>query len=277
VESSSIGRPCPVCCGEQRPLFAGVILHRYDVQYYRCDACGLLQTEKPFWLNEAYDSAIADSDTGLVNRNISCAKKISSLLYLMGLSDKRLLDCAGGTGMFVRLMRDIGFDAFWQDPYCDNVHARGFSYSDHMQGITAVTAFEVLEHLEDPVAFIRESLDRSGADSFIFSTELYPSEQPPALDAWWYYACQTGQHISFYHLRTLEKLASLLGMQLYSHGCYHMFTRRQFSAWQFRLATGRFSALLAPLVKYTMHSRMMQDNQLILNRAAATKADEHGT
>ncbi|MDM9385348.1 hypothetical protein QUB80_32355 [Chlorogloeopsis sp. ULAP01] len=39
--------------------------------YYFCEESGLLKTEKPYWLDEAYQEAIADTDTGLVRRNIS--------------------------------------------------------------------------------------------------------------------------------------------------------------------------------------------------------------
>ncbi len=36
------------------------------------------------------------------------------------------LDYAGGYGVFTRLMRDIGFDFYWHDPYTQNLFANGF-------------------------------------------------------------------------------------------------------------------------------------------------------
>jgi Nif-specific regulatory protein len=37
-----------------------------------------------------------------------------------------VVDCAGGYGILVRLLRDYGVNALWSDPYCENVLAKGF-------------------------------------------------------------------------------------------------------------------------------------------------------
>lgn len=54
------------------------------------------------------------------------------------------------------------------------------------------------------------------ADSILFSTLLYDNNlHYKELAEWWYYAPETGQHISFYSLRTLEYIASKLGIHYY--------------------------------------------------------------
>jgi glycosyltransferase involved in cell wall biosynthesis len=51
-------RKCKVC-GSNSPYFASAkILQKYDVKYYQCHSCGFVQTEEPYWLNEAYTDAI---------------------------------------------------------------------------------------------------------------------------------------------------------------------------------------------------------------------------
>jgi len=120
----------------------------------------LLQTEEPYWLEEAYDSAIAVTDTGLVQRNIGIAGKLASMLYFSLDIRGRCLDIAGGYGMLVRLMRDFGFDFYWEDKYCDNILAQGFEASNLDNDFDAVTAFEVLEHVHDPVGFVKEVMGR---------------------------------------------------------------------------------------------------------------------
>jgi hypothetical protein len=48
-----------------RSAFRHTVLRKYDVQYFQCGGCGFLQTETPYWLDEAYSSAIVTADTGI--------------------------------------------------------------------------------------------------------------------------------------------------------------------------------------------------------------------
>ena len=121
---------CPICDSERKEIFTAKILHQYEIKYFLCDNCGLLQTEEPFWLNEAYSSAIADTDTGIVARNLSISKKLTCILYFLFNKEGKYLDIAGGYGLLTRLMRDIGFDFYWQDVYCQNIFAEGFEFNN---------------------------------------------------------------------------------------------------------------------------------------------------
>ena len=74
---------CPVCNSQRNFSFEETILNKYRVSYYSCATCGLLQTEEPYWLDESYNDAIAVTDTGLVQRNISLASKLASALHFV--------------------------------------------------------------------------------------------------------------------------------------------------------------------------------------------------
>jgi hypothetical protein len=100
---------CPICKTQFKFVFDAKVLRKYDVKYYQCPSCELLQSEKPHWLEEAYQSAIIDADTGLVQRNIQISRKLASALYFLLNKGASYLDVAGGYGMFTRLMRDYGF------------------------------------------------------------------------------------------------------------------------------------------------------------------------
>lgn len=251
---------CPVCRSETRIVFTQVVLRKYECQYFFCDGCGFLQTEEPYWLGEAYTSAIADADTGLVQRNLILSRKLSVLLAVFFDRNGRYLDIAGGYGMLTRLMRDKGFDFYWSDKYCKNLLAPGFEADLTSGPYTALTAFEVFEHVHDPVEFVDSLLVASKSRSIFFSTQLFDGE-PPLPGTWWYYVPETGQHISFYQRRTLDAIAARLGLHCYSKGDFHLLTRQSIpQALYALLASLPVSSLMQVMLKIVMRSKTKADH-----------------
>ena len=145
---------CRLCDHDCAPAFERMVLHRLTVQYYSCPHCGALQSETPTWLDEAYGSAIAALDTGIVARNLVNQAVVFLLARILGPAG-RLVDFGGGTGMLCRLLRDIGFDAYLMDRYADPVFARGFGLTSETAGqapIAILSCFELFEHLSMPDA-----------------------------------------------------------------------------------------------------------------------------
>jgi Methyltransferase domain len=239
---------CPICSAEMKPCFTAQVLGKYPAQYEVCNECGFLRAHEPHWLDEAYSSAIAAADTGLVQRNIAIAIQLASIIYFKLDYEGAFLDVAGGYGMLVRLMRDFGFDFYWEDKYCANLLARGFEAEKLNKPIVALTAFEVIEHVHDPLAFIQETMERHGSRTLLFTTKLYEGLQPPPKD-WWYYVFNTGQHISFYQRKTFERLAERLSLNFFSLNGMHILTDQSIRiTLLLRVATGRFAPYFAPFI-----------------------------
>lgn len=205
------------------PFDRATILAKYEVDFYRCPGCGLIALPDPWWLDEAYESAIYAGDMGLLRRSRLLSRVTAAVIRAEGLSDGRFLDWGGGFGTLTRMMRDKGLEFYTADAYATNILAPGFD-GDETQSYDLVTTFEVMEHLQDPVSQL-EVVSRSN-DLVFFTTVLQPAE-PPRPDEWWYYALESGQHIAMHTEESLRIVADRLGYQLTSDGDnYHLFHRR---------------------------------------------------
>jgi len=256
---------CRICTSNTKLAFTRKVLAKYDCRYYFCVNCGGLQTEEPYWLDEAYASPVASADTGILVRNLDLARVTSVVLFFLFDRRGRFLDAAGGYGIFTRLMRDLGFDYHWTDKYCPNLTARGFEVDESSsRPYTAVTAFEVMEHLPDPVAFLAELLESKGTDMIIFTTELF-ADEPPDPTAWWYYCFATGQHISFYQKSILELIGKRFGMRFYTSGRLHIWTRGKLNPLALRvLSSPRVSGLLRNLPPRVLGPRTWADHEKLM-------------
>jgi Methyltransferase domain len=235
--------PCKICSTDSRPFAVGRVLGKYDVRYFQCPRCRFVQTERPYWLAEAYSTALVAADVGAVQRNIELAATTQAVLQQFFDAGGRFLDYGAGYGVFVRMMRDRGFDFRWQDKYASNLLSIGFEAAPGDDGFELVTAFEVLEHLEHPVEEVGEMLRRGRA--LLCSTQLLPPGSPKPGE-WWYYAPSGGQHIALYTREALAELARRFGRHLVSNGSsLHLFSERPVSERLFRaVLRGRVTRLL---------------------------------
>jgi 2-polyprenyl-3-methyl-5-hydroxy-6-metoxy-1,4-benzoquinol methylase len=213
---------CKICQAATAPAFTAKILKKYDVIYFRCDSCGFMQTEDPYWLGESYASAINEIDLGPVNRAMTSSRLIEGIVLSSFDKNAKFIDYGAGYGVLVRLMRDRGFDFYWQDRYCENLFAKHFEAEPGMK-FELLTAFEVFEHLVDPLVEIETMLGYSS--NLLFSTLLVPRR---ALTAdWWYFGPEHGQHIAFYTIPALQALARRFNLHLATDGAgTHLLSRK---------------------------------------------------
>lgn len=218
---------CPVCDSSAKFLWTKQILKKFEARYHRCDHCGYLFVENPSWLDRAYAQPINIFDTGILVRNLRFSRFVSAFLILKKIRGQ-FLDYSGGYGIFVRLMRDRGFDFYWNDKYTANLLARGFEQKD--KDYNLVTCFEVLEHVINPHDLIHD-LSKL-APKFLISTELVPN---PLSSDWWYLGPEHGQHIGFHTPKSLKILAEKQNLSVVSSGALHLFSQDPPSRLIFRL------------------------------------------
>lgn len=219
---------CKICSATATPVFNKRILFKYEVAYYQCSACGFLFTEEPYWLNEAYDETIKGiRDVGMVQRNLQVADLTERLIVRYLNPKGTFIDYGAGTGLLVRIMRDRGFDFFYDDPYARNIFARCFEATKQSESAVRyelLTAFEVYEHSANPLEDVQRMLAYS--DSILFTTELQP-KSAEQLEGWFYLFPDAGQHVAFHTLESLRNLAGLFALKLHTDGeNTHLMTRR---------------------------------------------------
>lgn len=236
---------CKICSTISAIFASAKILDVYEVTYYQCERCGFVQTEEPYWLEEAYLKPINASDTGIMARNSDNARIVSAVLYLCLNQNSKYADYGGGYGIFVRMMRDRGFDFYRDDKYCANLFANGFDVADSgIRRFELVTAFEVFEHLVSPCEELQSLLQKS--DNILFTTEILPYNSPHPAE-WWYYGLDHGQHISFFTRKALQCMANKFGLDYYYRNNIHLFTRKKATVMNLRFQLAlrpRFSRLL---------------------------------
>jgi hypothetical protein len=253
---------CKCCNSESTQIhFEAKILNKYQAPYLLCNKCGFLFAKDPFWLEESYNSAITNADTGILIRNEYFKKYLTILIRLLFRKESSFIDYAGGYGLLTRMMRDIGFNYFWTDKYCENLFAKSFEYHSDIQNIAFLSAFEVFEHLENPSEEIDKMLAIS--DTIIFSTELLPNPIP-AKDEWWYYAFSHGQHIAFYTKKSLQILAKRKNLHYSSVKNMHIISKKKHSSLILKFIKYSSYTPLFHIFKIGLKSKTYSDHQKLI-------------
>lgn len=215
---------CKVCEGTALYHFHGDLLERYRVAYYLCQKCGLLASEEPYWLQEAHTAdRLPIQDDDFLQRHGAFRDFVALLLRNLFDDKAKFLDYGGGYGLFVRMMRDAGFDFYWQDDVFHNLFAHGCEAVDgDTYGL--VTVLDRFQQFVDPVQEVTWIFERS--DCLLFTVNLLPDPIPPS-NSWEGYRLDGGREIVFYSMESLQALAKRLDLALLSNGVHtHMLSKR---------------------------------------------------
>ena len=208
---------CRLCNGKLAEQFTLRVLNKYDVVYSKCMHCNSLQTERPYWLGEAYQSNLTLLDTGVAQRNLANLAATYPVSRILRLRD--LIDYGGGDGLLCRLLRDYGLNCFANDKYATASYSRGFC-APNFERPELLLAFEVIEHFENPLSDLDELFELN-ADAIFASTGIYSNQGSD----WWYLTPETGQHVFFYSRQAFHLIAEKYGYEVVIHGNYALFLK----------------------------------------------------
>lgn len=191
---------CCLCAGQTKYVWSQLILEKYDVGYFECLECGSLQSETPYWLDEAYSQAGTGYDTGACQRSIICALAMSTAFEMLGIRpETKCLDCGAGMGLYARMMRDRGWSYFAYEKYVFPFYMDKFCAGPTDTKWGVVSAFEVFEHLPNPGDSIDLILG-SAKDYVFFTTECWENQG----NAWHYLDPMHGQHVFSMRVKRLN-------------------------------------------------------------------------
>jgi Methyltransferase domain len=220
---------CNICGSLSKFIFKKLYLQKHDVSLFQCTNCGFIQTEKPYWLEEAYRLPFTPLDIFLASRPSELSQLTENLILNYFDYTARFVDYGGGVGVFTRMMRDRGLQFYRQDKYAQNLFTQYFDITDLPQEqhhFELATCFEVLEHLEHPLDELSKMFALS--DNILCSTSLQPSTSLAELKSWDYIGELHGQHISFYTPEAMKIIAQKFNCNYYSPArkSMHLFTSK---------------------------------------------------
>ena len=210
---------CRLCDGILGGFFTGKILGKYEVEYYKCSKCYSVQSENPYWLDEAYSQKKYNLDTGALQRNLN--NFASCYILSKILSTNKVIDFGGKDGLLCRFLRDHSIECYVYDKYSSPEYALDFQHKPDTHNIDMVLAFEVIEHFANPKSDIDE-IFRLQSNYIVVTTELYSNQGKD----WWYFARETGQHIFFYTVEAINLIADNYGYGVTLVGGYILFYKK---------------------------------------------------
>lgn len=223
MESANQGHDCVICAGKCVEILRYLVLKQNQAILVRCQNCEFTYVVEPGWLAGSFTETLQPLDVGTVDRCSVVLDFVQAVARITGWSSPtRFLDWGGGYGLMTRMARDRGMNFANFDPYVQSLFSAPANL-DRLRPVEVIVASEVFLHIENPLHALSELLSFSPV---VIITAAVPPDQISL--EWWYLMPDTGQHVSFYPLPSLKKLAELTETKLLSDGrFFHIFSRSE--------------------------------------------------
>jgi hypothetical protein len=214
---------CAICGGTSEAILKYPVRKENQAILARCQECNFCFVVSPFWLAGSFSETLQLLDIGTVDR---CSLVLDFVQTVARVSrwrvNSRFIDWGGGYGLMTRMARDRGINMANFDPYVQPLFSAPADL-DKLCPAEVIVASEVFLHIEKPLEVLSQLLSFSPV--VIITAVVPPDRVSPD---WWYLMPDTGQHVSFYPVSTLKKLAEMTGTKLMSDGrFFHVFSRTE--------------------------------------------------
>ncbi len=218
--------PCPSCGGTRfRSLFT-----KQEREFWRCDGCGV-ERQYPLPSNEQLERYYSTNyQSGRLSSMLEEQEMIAVRAerrvreVLPHLPSGRWLDVGCSSGAFVRAARAEGVDARGIElagPAVANARASGLPVErsrieEHIpeQPYDCVTAFDVLEHVQDPTSFVTNAKRLLGpSGKLALTVPNLASVTCRVMRRHWYFYIPDG-HLYYFTPRTLTALLRRNGFEV---------------------------------------------------------------
>jgi 2-polyprenyl-3-methyl-5-hydroxy-6-metoxy-1,4-benzoquinol methylase len=217
---------CPLC-GYRR---AARLFTKRQTDYWGCPVCRFrfaTPGTNPNFANrlDDYEEAYLQYLGPDRSDNVNFESLYRWMAHVTPLEGKRLLDVGAGSGKLVRFLRARGVDASGIEPSrplfdhflagdpafrCATLDAGQVS---DMPSFDIVTAFDVIEHVSDPVGFVRNvAATLAPGGVFFLSTPDVESLTAKAFGRRWHFYYP--YHLSYFAPRTLARVAASHGLRV---------------------------------------------------------------
>ncbi len=246
--------------------------------YHRCRQCRHLSVRprpsaaviEAYYRDAAfYDKAISEEVRLAAEARVR-VRELQHLAERFGL-EHRLLDVGCATGVFLREARDARWSVSGIEPspaLAERARARGLTVSEGwLERVPAsdrypvVTAWEVIEHVLDPISFFRHLRARVRPGGLLALSTPLSTGLPALLLRSRFPMLSAPEHLSVFSRRSLALLATRLGFEVVAFKSFSNLKRDNLARGLCRLAFGRaaepgtttwrlaaaLSSLLAPL------------------------------
>jgi hypothetical protein len=225
-----------------------------------------LESELPYWLEEAYGSKRQIPDLGIAQRTLYLKNLVFWVSTILNISESdKVLDWGGGNGLLVRMMRDMGINAHLYDLYAKNFYAVGFEFKEN-ESYSMITSFETWEHFVEPNLEIKRFFDLE-PEFVLISTGLYTSQD----HTWGYLTPLSGRHVFFYSREARELIAQTYQYDILTRGYLTLFSKRKLTFWERNLLNFAFSGKGSRLLKFVYNFAPKKPSLLEADRKLATK------
>ena len=257
---------CAICGGSCEGLLQYLVRKEHRATLARCQKCGFCFVANPFWLSGSFYETLQPLDIGTVDR---CSLVLDFVQAITRVSswraDSKFIDWGGGYGLMTRMARDRGINMANFDPYVQPLFSSPANL-DNLCPAQVIVASEVFLHIENPLDVLDQLLSFSPV--VIITAVVPPDRVSPD---WWYLMPDTGQHVSFYPVSTLKKMAEITRTHLISDGrFFHIFSRKELP---FRTRTIVRSRFLTFGISYVLNGLLLASRSL--NRSRSLTQIDH--